>query len=234
MSILGAPLHLKTQRITIKPPFYRRCRPRKHTPVTSPGSITHWLDQLRRGDGAPAQRLWERYFHRLMALARQKLRFAPHTMPADEEDVALSAFDSFFRGMDQGRFPQLADRDDLWRLLFVITERKAVRQSARERQIKCGAGKVHHASELDSASSVSPGLDRLAASEPTPEQAAMISEECGRLLAALGEETLRAVALAKLEGYTNREIAERLELSEPTIERKLRRIRNAWEKELAR
>ena len=45
---------------------------------------------------------------------------------ADEEDVALSAFDSFCRGAQRGRFPQLDDRDNLWRLLVVITSRKAV------------------------------------------------------------------------------------------------------------
>jgi hypothetical protein len=61
----------------------------------------------------------------LSPLPIKKLLGAPRGM-ADEEDVALSAFDSFCRGAEQGRFPQLSDRDDLWRLLFVITERKAI------------------------------------------------------------------------------------------------------------
>ena len=45
---------------------------------------------------------------------------------ADEEDVALSAFDSFFRSAEQGRFPRLSDRDDLWQILVLVTTRKAV------------------------------------------------------------------------------------------------------------
>jgi RNA polymerase sigma factor (sigma-70 family) len=197
--------------------------------MSSAGSVTAWIDQLRAGDRAAAQPLWEGYFRRLVSLARQKLRAAPRAM-ADEEDVALSAFDSFLRGMDQGRFPQLADRDDLWRLLLIITERKAIDLIAHERRIKRGGGNVIHASALDSDSSFSAGLDRLASPEPTPEQAAQFAEACRRLLAALADDTLRTLALAKLEGCTNQEIAARLNLSLPTIERKLARIRKTWEK----
>ena len=88
------------------------------------GSVTRWLHELVAGDQAAAQELWNRYFQRLVGLARSKLRGAPRRA-ADEEDVALSAFDSFCRGAEQGRFPRLDDRDNLWRLLVVITERKA-------------------------------------------------------------------------------------------------------------
>ena len=47
---------------------------------------------------------------------------------ADEEDAALDAFNSFLAGVVRGRFPQLNDRDDLWRLLVVLTVRKAIGQ----------------------------------------------------------------------------------------------------------
>ena len=89
------------------------------------GSVTCWIQLLSTGDPAAAQRLWERYFRRLVGLARTKLRGAPRRA-ADEEDVALSAFVSFFRGAARGRFPRLEDREDLWRLLVVITARKAL------------------------------------------------------------------------------------------------------------
>ena len=87
-------------------------------------SVTMWLHQLRDGDSLAAQKLWESYYCRLVRLARSKLRAMPRRS-ADEEDIALSAFDSFFRGVEAGRFPQLNDRDDLWQVLFMITERKA-------------------------------------------------------------------------------------------------------------
>src|SRR3984893_18595241 len=90
----------------------------------SDGSVTRWIGALQAGDHAAAQQLWERYFRRLVGLARKKLQGASRRA-ADEEDVALSAFNSFFRCAEQGRFPNLVDRDSLWRLLVVLTARKA-------------------------------------------------------------------------------------------------------------
>jgi RNA polymerase sigma factor (sigma-70 family) len=197
------------------------------------GSVTAWIDQLRAGDRAAAQHLWQSYFHRLVGLARKKLRRAPRGM-ADEEDVALSALDSFFRGAEKGRFPQLHDRDDLWHLLLVITERKAVDLVNHERREKRGGGKVRHEGSLASDSSLTAPFDRVASPEMSPQLAAQFVDECRRLLEALGDETLRAVALAKLEGCTNDEIAQRLKCSVPTVERKLQRIRKTWKKEMDR
>src|SRR5207237_8589108 len=104
-------------------------------PMASKGSVTRWVGQLQAGDQEAAQHLWERYFRRLVGLARRKLRDAPRRA-ADEEDVALSAFDSFCRGAQRGRFPQLLDRDNLWRLLVVITARKASCHLRAERRLK--------------------------------------------------------------------------------------------------
>jgi DNA-directed RNA polymerase specialized sigma24 family protein len=197
----------------------------------SSGSVTAWIDQLRAGDRAAAQPLWQGYFQRLVALARKKLRGAPRGT-ADEEDVALSAFDSFFQGIEQGRFPQLSDRDDLWCLLFVITERKAIDLLKHENAIRRGGGKVQSLDALCGQNSTSDRAPaEIAGREPTPEEVTEITDNCRRLLALLGDETLRDVALAKMEGYTNKEVGERLKFAEPTIERKLGRIRKIWWKE---
>jgi DNA-directed RNA polymerase specialized sigma24 family protein len=72
-------------------------------------------------------------------------------------------------------------------------------------------------------------LDR----EPSPELAAQMTEECQRLLANLGNETLQAVALWKMEGYTNIEIAAKLGCVEQTVERKLRAVRQVWSNEVS-
>lgn len=92
--------------------------------MSSEGSVSAWLAQLQAGDRAAAQPLYERYFLRLAALARKKLR-GMRRRADDEEDVALSALDSFCRRAEEGRFPRLDDRHDLWRLLFRITECKS-------------------------------------------------------------------------------------------------------------
>src|SRR5262245_40932562 len=149
--------------------------------MSSSGSITAWIDQLRAGDRAAAQHLWQGYFHRLVDLARRDVRRAPRGM-ADEEDVALSALDSFIRGAEQGRFPQLHDREDLWHLLLVITERKAIDLVNHERCEKRGGGNVRHEGSLAADSSVTTPFDHVASPEPTPDLAAQFAEECRRLL----------------------------------------------------
>src|SRR5438105_13667198 len=99
--------------------------------MSSEGSVTRWVTALKGGDVAAAQPLWERYHRQLVALARKKLQSA-RRREADEDDVVQSAFHSFFQGVAKGRFPQLDDRDNLWRLLVVITARKALDQIAHQ------------------------------------------------------------------------------------------------------
>jgi DNA-directed RNA polymerase specialized sigma24 family protein len=194
------------------------------------GSVTYWIDRLKEGDPQAVQQLWEAYFHRLVRLARARLRAAPRRA-ADEEDVALSAFDSFCRGAGQGRFPRLSDRDDLWQLLVLLTARKAsnlVRQELRQCR---GGGRVWNASALadDAPPGEEPAFANLIGREPDPEFAAQVAEQCRFLLARLGDSTLQAVAVWKMEGYSNEEIAVKLGRSHGTVERKLRLIRSIWE-----
>src|SRR5215475_9960850 len=112
-----------------------------------PDDVTLWIEQLKAGDRASVQPLWERYFQRMVQLARQRLRAAPRRL-ADEEDVALSAFDSFCRGAERGRFPQLTDRDSLWSHLFFYTVRKASHLMRAERRQKRGGGQVQDEAAL--------------------------------------------------------------------------------------
>ena len=105
------------------------------------GEVTLWLERLKAGDQDAAQRLWEGYFARLVGLARKKLGSLPRRA-ADEEDVALSAFKSFWRGAERGRFPRLDDRDDLWQVLVLITARKAYDLRRHEQRQKRGGSAV--------------------------------------------------------------------------------------------
>ena len=137
------------------------------------------------------------------------------------------AFDSFVRGATAGRFPRLDDRNDLWRLLVVITERKAIDQLQRERRRKRGGGKVVEFPGSGDGDD-GPNLLRVAGGEPTPEFAASVAEECCRLLAGLRDDTLRTVALLRMEGHTNEEIARHLRCSLRTVARKVELIRGTW------
>lgn len=196
-------------------------------------SVTRWISGLKKGDSAAAQQIWEHYCQRLIHLAARKFRGAPRRV-SDEEDMVLAAFDSLYRGAAAGRFAKLEDRDDLWQLLLVITERKVIDQIHHDRRQKRGGGNVRGESVFaGQANQDQPmTLDRMAHVEPAPDYAVASVEECQRLLDLLPDTTLREVALLKLEGWKNREIAEKIGCVEATVERKLKGIRSLWEREL--
>ena len=193
----------------------------------SPGdSITPWLSLLRAGHPEAAQRIWDRYFRRLVGLARKKLH-GRRLGVADEEDVAINALDSFCRNARAGNFPQLTDGDGLWRLLVVITARKAVRLLRDEGRQKRGGGRETLTGPLDSDGN-QPAVEQLIGNEPSPEFAAQVAEEYERLLSLLDDDQ-RKIAIAKLEGLTNEQIAARFDWALRTVERRLKLIRKIWE-----
>lgn len=192
-------------------------------------SVSIWISNLKAGDVGAARPICDRYFERLVRLARGQLS-ARIRRVADEEDVALSAFHSFCRAAEAGRFPKLEDRDDLWAILVTLTERKAYAQVDRHKAAKRGSGQVRGDSILQEREDGSGGVVQLPSPEPTPAFAAEIAEECERLLKQLSsrEPLLRDIAVWKLEGCTNEEIASRGGKSLATIERKLALIRTLW------
>ena len=190
-------------------------------------SVTRWINSLKAGDAEAASALWERYFETLVSLARARLR-GPRQAVADEEDAALSAFDSFCRGAARGRYPRLDDRDDLWRLLVVITERKALDQIERERRLKRGGGKIVGMLGTADADDKVENAAGVACPMPTPEFAALVADQCRCLLGRLRDDSLRAVALLRMEGYSNDEVSQRLGFSLRTVARKIELIRRTW------
>jgi DNA-directed RNA polymerase specialized sigma24 family protein len=190
--------------------------------MSSDESVTHLIHMLKVGDRLAAQGLWEAYFRRLVGLARARLA-GTSTPVADAEDVALSAFDSFYRRAERGEFPHLEDRHDLWQLLLVLTVRKAINLVRYQGRKSRGPGRLVSLSDLEGLEA-----DSVLGAEPSPEFAAEMVDECRRLLDLLPGETLRSMALWKMEGYSNGEIAARLGCVEKTVERKLRLIRGIW------
>jgi DNA-directed RNA polymerase specialized sigma24 family protein len=194
-------------------------------------SITTWIGHLRAGDHVAAERLWNEYFQRLVALARVKLGNQPRRV-ADEEDLALSAFHSLCIGAERGRFSNLHDRDNLWQLLATITARKAAHLARDATRHKRGGGSVRGESafiDSNGDSEEAAGMESIIGNEPTPEFATQLAEEYDRLLASLKNSELASIARWRMEGYSTAEIAEKLDKSAPTIERKLRAIRTIWE-----
>ncbi|MEQ8785970.1 MAG: ECF-type sigma factor [Pirellulaceae bacterium] len=190
-----------------------------------PGSITDWVSDLAISDNDAARCVWDRYFQQLVALARKQLR-GKSWGGVDEEDVALSALDSFICRRGAGEYPQLGSRDDVWKLLAVITRRKALNTIRREMAQRRG-GALQVGQDFD--------LLQAFRDEPTPEQAAEVLDEARRLLddiLAGRDGSLRAIALGKLQGEDNAALAAQIGVSRRTVERKLELIRLLWEQDL--
>ncbi|HMF11915.1 MAG TPA: ECF-type sigma factor [Gemmataceae bacterium] len=160
--------------------------------MSSSASVTAWIGQVKAGDLTAAQQPWERYCTRLVCLARAKLP-SGRRHGDDEEDVALSAMDSFLRAAGHGRFPNLHGRDTLWALLVTTTVRKAWKVGRREKRLPEVGESALGVPGQDS--SGQPGWERALGAEPSPESAYWIAENCPHLLCVVGtvERKLRVI-----------------------------------------
>ncbi len=136
--------------------------------------------------------------------------------------MALSALDSLFSQLRTGKLPNLCDRDDLWRWLAVVTGRKAVERMRHDLRIKRGGRLQHNGT-----------FKELASDCPAPDFGLIVGEEFERLLLALGDETLRQIALMRMDDLTLQQIADRLGYVPRTVSRKIDLIRRIWEVEVS-
>jgi len=191
-------------------------------------NVSHWINLVKGGDSAAANQIWQHYFDRLVGSVRGRL-YGQNRAVSDEEDIVLSVFDSFYAAAEKGRFPDLADRDDLWSLLLTMSARKVIdKRRHDQRQRRGGSVAIH---SLDSGEDDSYVIEAIG-SEPSPDMVLMMQESVEQLFSHLGVGQLQDLAGAKLEGYSNAEIAERFECSERTIERRLHLIREKLQQEL--
>jgi DNA-directed RNA polymerase specialized sigma24 family protein len=186
-------------------------------------SVTKWLRQLEAGQDGAAQQLWDVFFHRLVLLVQRRMSSAPPAV-SDAEDIALSAFASFCRGLQNQRFSELTDRHGLWRLLVSIAIRKVLHVQRDQNRIKRGggAGKFTQSNSIEDGPSA---LEQIIARGPTPEITAQVEEQYQCWMKALDSKELKSITQWKLDGFTNDDIAAKCGLSSRTIERKLNLIR---------
>ncbi len=191
-------------------------------------NVSHWIDLVKHGDSTAANRIWQHYFDRLVRSVRHRL-YGQNRAVSDEEDIVLSVFDSFYSAVEKGRFPDLSDRDDLWRLLLRMSARKVVDKRRHDQRQRRGGGV-----NLQSFDHTTDGENVIEAigNEPTPEMVLMMQESVEQFFSHLGVGQLRDLAGAKLEGYSNAELARPFDCSERTIERRLHLIREKCQQEL--
>ena len=198
--------------------------------MISDGSVTRLIQLLRSDDAAArdlaARLIWQRYFHDLLELARKNLDRRIRRRE-DEEDVLQSMYKSFCLRQQRGEF-DLAGRDALWKLLVTITLRKARNAANKHMRDRRDIAREQTIADRDESGSAHWALEQMDAAGPSPAEAALLNEALERRLEALADPELRQIALWRLEGYTNREIAARLDCTERAVERRMERIRSKW------
>ncbi|WP_372898205.1 sigma-70 family RNA polymerase sigma factor [Stieleria sp.] len=197
--------------------------------MSDDGNVSRWIDQVKVGDSVAAAELWRHYYDRLIRNVRNHLR-GQNRAVADEEDVVVSVFESFYRAAEQGRFPEMSDRDDLWRLLLKMSARKVIDKRRRDRRQRRGGGQ--RTLSLAGRPGDEDALIEVIGDEPTPDMVLTLTEAVEELLSHLGDGQLREIAVGKMEGLSNAELAQRLGCSERTIERRLHLIRETCQQEL--
>lgn len=185
--------------------------------MDSEHSVTSWIAAVRNGDAGAAEQLWARYFRQLMAQARMRMSNVSK-VSYDEEDVAISTFHVLCKKLNEGHYAAVADRQELWQLMLRVLIRKICRrvkyQAATKRFPANGQSNTIGFEDIPAASSQE------------------ISQECYELISSLNDPNLERVALLKFEGYTNDEIAEKLQRTRRTVQRMLNLIRDLWEEQL--
>ena len=185
-------------------------------------SFRAWITRLQAGEDEATERLWEQYFRKLTTVAKSRLPEMRRRV-FDEEDVALSALQSFCDGIRGGRFPRLGGEGNLWALLVLIAKRKAAHRIRDEMTKKRGGGNLQGESALGQN-----GIHGFIADEPTAEFAIRMVEELDHLRELLKDEELERIALYRMQGLTNAEIAQEMNCVERTIDRRLALIRRIW------
>jgi DNA-directed RNA polymerase specialized sigma24 family protein len=192
------------------------------------GDVTVWLQDLKQGSPDAAAQIWQHFYERLVRYTDRKLGGLPRR-DADEEDVALSAMHDLHRGIQSGRFPELENRDDLWKILLTIASRKAGKRIRHLLADKRGGGQIRGESIFGDPMLNQGGLHQFAGKTTPAAVAEELSAECQELLDQLDDDVLRKIGVMKLQGFTNEEIARELGCVVRSVERKLNRIRAIWE-----
>lgn len=199
--------------------------------MSSGGSVTHWIRELKEGEESALLKLHERYWPFLVAMARKKLGGSATRRAADEEDVAQVAFMAFYKNLKEGRFPNLVNRNDLLSLLVLITVRKALTQLQNDRRAKRGRGRVRGESALDfltSSGDLTGGINQVKGRGRSPQEEAMMNDIYQQYVHGLPD-NLQEFAELYLAGLTQEEMAGSLGCSLRTVERKVPLFLKKWQ-----
>jgi RNA polymerase sigma-70 factor (ECF subfamily) len=184
-------------------------------------SFDNLMAQLHEGRNEAAAQVFQRYANRLIALARRQLD--PKLLQkVDPEDVMQSVFRSFLAQNAAGHFADLQSWENIWAMLVVMTQRKC---GKRNEYFHTARRDVRRELPGEMPGQDSTGNLGLTADEPTPSEAAMLTETVEQLMNSLPARQRNIVALS-LQGYQPAEISTQLGCAERTVYRALERVKD--------
>ncbi len=189
---------------------------------SSSGSVTRWIRELKSGNKEALSKLWERYFPKAKQRARHHFGADSRTV-RDEEDIALSVMGALF---NDASLADVTDREDLIRLLLVVTKRKVSSEKRSQKSLIRGGGKVNVVTDLSDL--LKNFVSNREGEMASPDSLAVMSEQYQILMDALPDDFYRDIVKLKLKGKTIQEVADDLNVVSRTIHRKLKHIQTVW------
>ena len=181
--------------------------------------ISEWLAQLPEGDSLAQHKIYERFARKIESIADRMLTGVP-LGDSDSEDVAVKVLKSLFERIQDGRLEPPVNRQQLWNLLMGITRNKSAQVVRHKRTAKRGKGKIKGNSGFGGGTD-DLGIQRIPDQSPNPAAAFREAEDLAERLESLNDDQLRQIALLRMAGYSNEEIAESLNCGKRTIERRV-------------
>jgi RNA polymerase sigma-70 factor, ECF subfamily len=188
--------------------------------AASDDSFPQFLARLQASDGEAARELLRRFTAQLIALARRRC-IPSFRAKVDPEDIVQSVYKSFFCRYGAGNL-ETDNWKSLWGLLTLITLRKCSERVAYHR---AGCRDVAREASVPFGDEYGLPWLEIAGREPTPLEAAELSEMVDRLLAGLNADERPIIDLS-LQGFTAQEISRRLNRAERSVRRLRERVRN--------
>lgn len=189
------------------------------------GSVSKWLHGARSGDPIATEKIVTRYINRLAEFADAALRRGER-LTEDGEDFALSVLQWASTELSAGRLPDLHNRDDLWLFLVEAAQRRIVRKQSKQRSLN-----QEHPTEMTMTDTLKQYDAELQDLWERGNPGAYFREviHCWEdIINILPDQTSKDIAVLKLQGFSNREISQKLKLVSRTVDRKVIAIVEKW------
>ncbi|MBW3542317.1 MAG: sigma-70 family RNA polymerase sigma factor [Planctomycetes bacterium] len=179
--------------------------------MTDGPNAAELVHRWREGDEAAATALYERYAQKLMTLIGRHIarRFNSRF---DADDVAQSVFGSLFRRTRDGHF-QFEDDGDFWKLLLTIGLNKVRKKITFNDAAKRTPQREQSPADGDAQQTF---LAECLSRTPSVVEIVTFADLLEELVSRLDPEAQQALSL-RLEGSTQKEVAEKMQLRERQV-----------------